>query len=113
MKHSRNTCSLLIGSLLLLMNLTAVAQETEGELFNQLYREIIGSAAGGGAAAAIDTLFPKAEEERLLNKKRYSDTEISHDDATEELKKEIDKLVDEVRRRHSEKIRFMRDGSNK
>ena len=112
MKRFRNAYLPLVGSLIFLMSLTAVAQDTEGELFNQLYREIISSAADGGAVT-MDSLFPNVEQERLLNKKKDSDTEISHDAAAEQLKEEIDKMVGEVRTRHSEKVRFMQDGNNK
>ena len=112
MKRFRNAYLPPVCSLLLLTSLTAVAQETEGELFNQLYREIISSAADGGAVT-MDSLFPEAEQKRLLNKKKDSDTEISHDATTEQLKKEINKMVDEIQTRHSEKIRFMQDGNNK
>jgi hypothetical protein len=104
-----------IGSMILSVSLSAVAQDTEGELFNQLYREIISSAADGGVVT-MDSLFPRAKPEQLRNENqgtRFLDDKKSDDAAAEQLKEEIDRMVGEVRTRHSEKVRFMQDGNGK
>jgi len=101
-----------VSGLMILMNLPVIAQENEGELFNQLYREIISSATDGGAVR-MDSLYPEAVGNLKKKSGNPSENSITDAAATEQLKEEINKMVKDIQARHSERIRFMRDGTAK
>src|SRR5690554_734989 len=104
-----------IAAFILLLSLTAGAQENESEIFNQLYSEII-STALNGKTPKMDSLIPEMEQNgRFDGKKDDSPTgqNITPDGSTGQLKEEIDWLVKEIQMHHSEKIRFMEDGENR
>lgn len=104
-----------IVSLLLLLFTGTFAQNAENELFNQLYNEIISSVTNG-KTRNMDPLIPKIEQEKLLKKKKdnqFSNENILTTSTAEQLKKDIEKLVNDVQIHRTEKIRFMEDGKTR
>lgn len=99
---------LLIGNfavaLVLCSYICSSAEDRDQEILNQLYNEIVGN----GTAPTLDStgkpelLPPAMLQKDLLN------TNTS-DPATEQLKKEIEKIVKETQLRHSDAVKFMQD----
>jgi hypothetical protein len=85
----------------------AIAADNDQEILNQLYREIIGSSPAG--------IIIKSDSMGTLGKAPSHDREMTQpsdktaDLASERLKKEIDKIVEDAKIRHSDAIKFMQD----
>lgn len=81
------------------------AQDPDQELLNQLYREIVTSSAG--QTVSDDTFVGKPATVPELQNGPHSTLVI--DPATERLQHEIDKMVDDVKMRHLDAVRFMQE----
>lgn len=82
---------------------SAAAQEPEQELFNQLYKEII--SASDGKISAGDTSFGSAASAVSDRQTEKPGT----DAAALRLQHEIDKMVNEIKVRHDDAVKFMQD----
>jgi hypothetical protein len=89
------------------LNPAALAADKDQEIFNQLYREIIGSSPAG-KTAKMDSMrspagtFPHDPE-------TASPPGGTADIVSERLKKEIDKIVQDAQIRHSDAVKFIQD----
>jgi hypothetical protein len=90
------------------LTFTVAAADNEQEVFNQLYREIIASSPAE-KSIKMDSVRP-ASTENLTDPKTSSSTT---DPASEQLKKEIDKIVQDAKIRHSEAVKFMQDPNSR
>lgn len=99
---------------ILLLALSDFAEENDGIIFNQLYREIMSSAPArltgsmdsirSAIANVSSSSSPAADSLRAVpSMKKPSEA------STEELKRKIDKLVRDANLRHSDAVKFMQD----
>jgi len=103
-----------IFSILLCLTAPSLAQENENETLNRLYREIINSAPTGismgmdsvchavGAGSSVQST--SADTPRII----LPGGAIA-DPTNEQLKNEIEKLVQEAKTRHSGALKFMQE----
>ena len=85
---------------------TAVAADNDQDVFNQLYREIIASSPAG-KSIKMDSIRPAGTG-------NPTDPKTSGpvvDPVSEQLKKEIDKIVQDAKIRHSDAVKFMQDSN--
>ncbi len=83
------------------------AADNDQEILNQLYREIINSSPAGKSV--------KMDSMRTIGKiispdpAAASPSEIISDPVSERLEKEIEKIVQDAKIRHSDAVKFMQD----
>jgi hypothetical protein len=87
---------------------TVSAADNDQEVFNQLYREIIASSPAG-KSIRMDSVRPSSTESITDPKSSGSIA----DPVSEQLKKEIDKIVQDAKIRHSEAVKFMQDPNSR
>ena len=90
-------------AVLLCLTLPAPAGENEQEIFNRLYREII-SSAPAGISVTMDSVRPDAGSSAVP-----PTAGALSDPTIEQLKSEIEKLVQEAETRHNGALKFMQD----
>jgi hypothetical protein len=101
----RNYCFCCISALCL--SGVSFAGDSDQEILNQLYQEIINS------SPAIKSM--KMDTIRTLGKTKFLDQEMvtvpekNSGPASEQLKKEMEKVLQDAQLRHSDAIKFMQD----
>jgi len=109
--HQKNPLLRLLKTGTVLFSLFTVVRagdDAESKLFNQLYNEIMGATAG--RSISVDSIRPSAENEATPAGDRKDAT---IDPSSDLLQREIEQLMEDVRTRHSDAIRFMQDNNNR
>jgi hypothetical protein len=91
-------------AVLLCLTLPAPGGENDHEILNRLYREII-SSAPAGISVTMDSVRPDAGSS-VVSPAAGARTD---DPTNEQLKNEIEKLVQEAETRHNGALKFMQD----
>jgi hypothetical protein len=95
-------------SILLCLTAPSLAQENENETLNRLYREIIESAPAG-ISVTMDSVHLAAGAVSSDSPRIVLPAGTLSDPTNEQLKNEIEKLVQEAKTRHSGAVKFMQE----
>lgn len=89
--------------------LVAFAGDADQELLNQLYREIVTSSAGKTVSNDTSIGKPSTGSTAALDRNNVMPDVLAADPATKRLQQEIDKMMNDIKTRHTEAVRFMQD----
>ena len=91
--------------------IAAAGDGSESALLNQLYNEIMGSTAS--RAVSMDSIRPSSSTAPGSEVTPGPREDATTDPSSDRLQQEIEKLMQDVRTRHSDAVKFMQDNNNR
>lgn len=101
--------------IIMMLTLPGRAEDNDGVVFNRLYQEIM-SSAPAELTGTLDSIRPATFNASSASSPigdsplPATSSKITPVPSTEQLKSKIEKMVQDANLRHSEAVKFMRDG---